>query len=103
MGKEPKVPEQDGGMRGPVSVDANFAFQGRLKPDSFRDFARRRAARLSLDLEERGASSESFACRVSGPLALVDAFEMACSLGPLDCLVLDVWREDRTRELSNHV
>ena len=85
-----------------VAVEASFAFKGRLAPDSFRDFARRRAARLSLKLEEGGASAQSFACRVSGPLALVDAFEMACSLGPLDCLVLDVWREDRTREFANH-
>jgi hypothetical protein len=31
---------------------------------------------------------------VSGAAELVDAFEMACSLGPYDCLVLEVARHD---------
>ncbi len=82
-------------VRGGRRVDARFEFQGRLAPDSFREFARRRAARLSLELEEGDASNSRFVCRVRGPLALVDAFEMACSLGPLDCLVREIAREDR--------
>jgi len=90
-------------MRITDAVEASFAFQGRLAPDSFCDFVRRRAARLSLDLEERSSSPQSFACRVSGPLALVDAFEIACRLGPLDCLVMDVQRVDRILERTHHV
>jgi hypothetical protein len=80
-------------MKGSEAVEAHMVFEGRLQADSFRAFARHRAARLALDLafeEDRGG----IACRVRGPLALVDAFEMACSLGPIDCVVLDVRRVD---------
>ena len=37
---------------------------------------------------------EAVALNVSGAAELVDAFEMACSLGPFDCFVLDVVRHD---------
>jgi hypothetical protein len=78
------------------TVEARLEFCGRLISASFQDFVRRRAARLALKLDEGEGSTLRFACRVSGPIALIDAFEMACSLGPLDCLVLDVRRDDRT-------
>ena len=81
-------------MTGGRQVEAKFEFQGRLAPESFREFARRRALRLSLELDEGDASTSRFVCQVRGPLALVDAFEMACSLGPLDCLVMEIVRED---------
>jgi hypothetical protein len=46
-----------------------------------------RAQRLALDatIETLGPSFASV--RVAGQPGLVDAFEMACSLGPHDCLV----------------
>ncbi len=31
---------------------------------------------------------------VKGQEDLVDAFEMACSLGPYDCIILDIERSD---------
>lgn len=73
---------------------ATFTFTGRFRPASFADFARHRAGRLELSLDALEAGPGSVTTAVAGPAALIDAFEMACSLGPIDCLVLDVTRED---------
>jgi len=72
-----------------MSVRARFVFTGRLRTDSFVEFARHRAARLGLWIDVTLMSEEAIAAE------LVDAFEMACSLGPYDCLVLEVARHDR--------
>jgi hypothetical protein len=50
------------------------------------------AARLSLDAGQPDLGSDRVQITVSGQPDLVDAFEMACSLGPIDCLVEDVSR-----------
>jgi hypothetical protein len=71
---------------------ARFVFKGTFRPTSFVEFAQHRAERLGLDLQFGQASTEAMALNVSGAAELVDAFEMACSLGPLDCFVLDVVR-----------
>ena len=73
---------------------ASFVFEGTFEVESFHAFARRRAARLSLSLAFGAASPQAVALSVCGPAALVDAFEMACSLGPIDCLVIDVQRQE---------
>jgi len=70
-----------------------LSFIGRLVLPSFAEFADKRAAKLDLKLAVRSAGDERFTVDVSGQPDLIDAFEMACSLGPLDCLVLDC---DRT-------
>ena len=75
-----------------------LSFIGRLVPPSFAEFCDRRAERLDLKMSVRSAGCERFTVEVSGQPDLVDAFEMACSLGPLDCLVLDC---DRTRILTS--
>ncbi len=72
---------------------ARFVFKGRFHTQSFVEFARHRAGRLGLDVQFGQASSEAVAVNVSGAIELVDAFEMACSLGPFDCFVLDVVRD----------
>jgi len=72
-----------------------FVFTGRLRTDSFIEFARHRAARLGLSVDVAQMNEMAITVNVSGPAELVDAFEMACSLGPYDCLVLDVVRHDR--------
>ncbi|MBC7735937.1 MAG: hypothetical protein H7245_01645 [Candidatus Saccharibacteria bacterium] len=61
---------------------------------SFAEFARHRAARLSLHLDWLDQTDRLARLRVIGQADLVDAFEMALSLGPQDCLVLDVTRLD---------
>jgi hypothetical protein len=71
-----------------------FLFTGRFDTASFAEFARHRAARLSLDAELSDPRPDRMRVTVSGQPDLVDAFEMACSLGPIDCLVEDVVRYD---------
>jgi acylphosphatase len=73
---------------------ARFVFTGRFRADSFIEFVRHRAARLGLWINLAQISDEAITVNVSGAADLVDAFEMACSLGPHDCLVLDVARHD---------
>lgn len=68
-------------------------FRGRLDPEGFAAFARHRAARLDLRVNALEADASGANVALSGPTALLEAFEMACSLGPLDCLVLDVERD----------
>jgi acylphosphatase len=71
-----------------------LVFIGRFQPASFAEFIRHRAARLSIDVGTQVAHPERFEVVVSGEENLVDAFEVACSLGPLDCLVLDNFRRN---------
>lgn len=71
-------------------------FDGDLPEASFAEFAAHRAARLSLAYRFVAQDAEHAVIRVCGPAALVDAFEMALSLGPRDCLVRDVRRLSET-------
>jgi hypothetical protein len=73
--------------------DAVMRFRGRLVPHSFCDFARHRAARLALRVIALEADAHGASAWLEGPPALLDAFETACSLGPIDCLVTSVERE----------
>jgi acylphosphatase len=75
-----------------MSENAGFIFSGKLRGDAFIEFARHRASRLDLALDIGTVSDEAVALTVRGEADLVDAFEMACSLGPFDCLVLEVSR-----------
>jgi acylphosphatase len=78
-----------------IMPTVTFIFTGRFEPASFADFARHRAARLSLAADQPDLGSDRVQITVSGQPDLVDAFEMACSLGPIDCLVEDVRRHAR--------
>ena len=69
-----------------------FLFTGCFDTASFAEFARHRAARLSLAVGPAELRPDRIRMTVSGQPDLVDAFEMACSLGPIDCLVEDVVR-----------
>ncbi len=75
-----------------IIQSAHFTFVGRLCADSFIAFARHRAARLDLAVDVGAASNDAITLTVRGDADLVDAFEMACSLGPQECLILDVKR-----------
>lgn len=77
-----------------MRTTAEFVFRGRLACDSFIGFARHRAGRLDLKLDIGACDEAAARVTVEGADALVDAFEMACSLGPYDCIVLDVVRND---------
>ena len=56
--------------------NARFVFKGRLRTESFVEFARHRAARLGLGFEVGQVSVDVVALNVSGAVELVDAFEM---------------------------
>ncbi|MFN3636434.1 MAG: hypothetical protein ACK4UW_02485 [Rhizobium rhizophilum] len=76
-----------------------FTFSGRLKPAGFIAFAEHRAARLSLGLTIAACDHDRCRLTLSGPDALIDAFEMAVSLGPYDSIVLDVSRFQTDEDL----
>lgn len=69
--------------------DTTLVFLGRFRPESFIEFAHHRAERLALRAGAKRVSDERIEIAVSGEADLVDAFELACTLGPIDCLVLD--------------
>lgn len=75
-----------------VTETVRMSFTGRFVPPSFLEFIDRRAARLDLDVSVTSADTGRVAIEISGQPDLIDAFEMACSLGPLDCIVLDCGR-----------
>ncbi|MCX5568952.1 hypothetical protein [Kaistia nematophila] len=82
-------------MNQPVQTNApvTMAFLGHFQPESFTEFMRHRATRLSLVLRLGAVGRERVEVAVEGAADLVDMFEMACSLGPIDCLVLDIHRK----------
>jgi hypothetical protein len=75
-----------------MDITVTFDFTGHLPPASFAEFAAHRAARLSIPHLVLEQTLDRAIIRVQGPEVLVDAFEMALSLGPADCLVRDVRR-----------
>ena len=75
-------------------ASAAFVFSGEILRESFAQFARHRADRLSLEIAFGAAGKDFFDVTVTGDEALVDMFEMACSLGPYDCIIHDVTRRD---------
>lgn len=78
---------------GAVRQTATMVFTGSFQPALFASFAEHRARRLDLGLRLGPSSADAITMTVEGEPDLVDAFEMACSLGPIDCVVLDVRRE----------
>ena len=75
-----------------MDATTTLRFRGDLPQASFAEFARHRAAKLSIAHRLVAQDARSATIRLSGPPALLDAFEMALSLGPAECLVLDVRR-----------
>ena len=85
-----------------VKEMVRISFTGHFVPPSFLDFVDRRAARLDLDVSVKSVGAHRVAVEISGQPDLIDAFEMACSLGPLDCIVLDYERAVvRERRMEN--
>jgi hypothetical protein len=70
-----------------------FRFSGDLDPAAFVAFAEHRARRLDIGLRVRASGRDAATFDVTGAPELVDMFEMACSLGPAECVVSDVTRE----------
>jgi len=68
---------------------ATLVFVGRFRSESFLEFVSHRAERLALSAVVHAAGPDCIEVSVTGEEELLDAFELACSLGPIDCLVLD--------------
>jgi hypothetical protein len=68
---------------------ATLVFIGRFRPESFLEFVHHRAERLALSIRLGTVRRDRIEVFVTGEQDLIDAFEIACTLGPLDCLVLD--------------
>jgi len=68
---------------------ATLIFIGRFRPESFLEFVHHRAERLALRTRLGTVRRDRIEVFVTGEEDLIDAFEIACTLGPLDCLVLD--------------
>ncbi|WP_170314127.1 hypothetical protein [Lichenihabitans psoromatis] len=75
-----------------MSDATTISFRGRLDPVGFIEFAEHRARRLDLGVRFGDVGREAVTVTLVGEPDLIDAFEMACSLGPFDCLVLVVER-----------
>jgi acylphosphatase len=68
---------------------ATLVFHGRFRTESFLEFVRHRAERLALRAAIGTVTPDRIEVSVAGEAELLDAFELACSLGPIDCVVLD--------------
>jgi acylphosphatase len=79
---------------------AMLVFDGRFQPESFCEFVWHRAKRLALRADVRLVSTTRMEVSVAGAEELIDAFELACSLGPIDCLVRDHHRISAGKELQ---
>jgi hypothetical protein len=78
-----------------------LVFIGQFRPDSFLDFMHHRATRLALCMRAELVRHDMIEVSVAGESDLVDAFELACGLGPIDCLVRDHHRvKPSTRPVS---
>ena len=74
--------------RHPNPLRARLCFRGRLDPAVFADFAARRAALLAVGGDVvPAASRDYFECEVAGAPEMVDAFHMACWLGPPHAMI----------------
>jgi hypothetical protein len=71
---------------------AEITFRGRLHNESFTEFALHLASRLELEIDIGECGATFAVISVKGQEDLVDAFEMACSLGPYDCIIRDIER-----------
>lgn len=67
---------------------------GLLGAPTFLPWIRRHAARLGIDQTVEHADPERIELTVAGPIELLDAMEMGCSLGPIDVWVEDIRRAE---------
>ena len=81
---------------------ATIVFSGSLDTERFIAFVEHRARRLDLAVRLGRIGAEAVSVTLEGEPDLIDAFEMACSLGPATCIVRDVERRaDALQEASS--
>lgn len=81
-----------------MTTTVTFEFNGYLPQDIFLEFIGHRAAYLSIGYAMQTQTDRRAVVKVWGPPSMVDAFEMAVSLGPAACLIRDVRRTQIDRE-----
>ncbi len=84
-----------------MTTTVTIEFVGCLPQDSLLEFVAHRAAYLSVGYKMLTQSDRRAVVQVWGPSSLVDAFEMAVSLGPASCLIRDVRRMGSDREKAD--
>lgn len=77
-------------------ITAELVLRGDVTAAGFPDWICHRARLLDLSGWVSAAGDDGIRIVVSGPEALVDAMEMACSLGPRDVLVTRIERHPFT-------
>lgn len=65
---------------------ARIDFHGQFDVSTFSDWIRHRATKLGLTGRLLTAQPNHISLEVSGPEELLNAMEVACSLGPINCL-----------------
>lgn len=76
-------------------IATELRLEGKLGSNTFGAWICHRAALLDLKGWVSAEGPEAMCIVVAGPPALIDAMEMACSLGPMDVTVKNVARQDR--------
>jgi hypothetical protein len=82
-----------------MNDEIELTVKGRGISETFEAFVCERLARLSLSGSVT-ARDGGVRIRVSGEAALIEMLEIACLLGPADCIVEDVMRERLMRQES---
>jgi acylphosphatase len=71
-------------------VAVELVFTGKNLGPAYLDFVADRARRFSLDGYARSEADDTVRVVLRGPEALVDMLEVACLLGPAECLIASV-------------
>ncbi len=85
---------------GPAIRMERMTILGRLQTESFLPWINRHAAKLGLEQRVSHADRCRIELIVRGPVELIDAMEMGCSLGPIDVWVDDIQRAEAAEETA---
>lgn len=73
---------------------------GDVASSSFVPWIRRHARKLGLQGQVSTVTPQRIELDVTGPIELVDALEMGCSLGPIDVWIDSILREPLSQDLE---
>ena len=79
---------------GPTVRRERVTILGNLDTGSFLPWISRHAAKLGLEQRIHHADQARIELILSGPVELIDAMEMGCSLGPINVWVEDIQRAE---------
>ena len=79
---------------GPTIRRERMTILGNLDTGSFQPWINRHEAKLGLEQRVHHADQARIELILSGPVELIDAMEMGCSLGPINVWVEDIQRAE---------